>query len=212
MFSVIFDMDGTLLDTQKISIPAWNYAGELQGLHNVGQHIEKVCGMNEAGWSKYLCETFKNIDIVAFKKAAWQYIGENLVIKYKDGVKKLLDFLKQNGIKIALASGTERKKVLHSLSQVGATDYFSAIVGGNEVENGKPAPDVFLYTASLLGVNPKDCIVFEDSKNGILAAKAAGMKVIGIPDVAMFDDETKKLLIAELSSADKAIEILKKII
>lgn len=212
MFSVIFDMDGTLLDTQSISIPAWNYAGTLQGIENAGAHIEKVCGMNEAGWSKYLCETFKDIDIIAFKKAAWQYIGENLVIKYKDGIKELLDFLKDNNIKIALASGTERKKVLYSLGKVGATDYFSAIVGGDEVENGKPAPDVFLKAASLLNADPKDCIVFEDSKNGILAAKAAGMRVIGIPDVARFDAETKKLLLAELSSADKAMEILKKLI
>lgn len=212
MFSVIFDMDGTLLDTQSISIPAWNYAGSLQGIENAGAHIEKVCGMNEAGWSSYLTEQFKNMDIVAFKKAAWQYIGENLVIKYKGGIKELLDFLKDNNIKIALASGTERKKVLYSLGKVGATDYFSAIVGGDEVENGKPAPDVFLKAASLLNADPKDCIVFEDSKNGILAAKAAGMRVIGIPDVARFDAETKKLLLAELSSADKAMEILKKLI
>lgn len=210
MFSVIFDMDGTLLDTQRIGIPAWDYAGKLQGIENAGAHLENVCGMNDAGSTAYIIEHFKGVDAVAFKEASWEYIKENLVIKYKDGIKELLDFLKENGVKIALASGTKRQKVLSALKEVGATEYFSVIVGGDEIENGKPAPDIFLKTAAFLGEKPENCIVFEDSPNGIIAANRAGMKVIGIPDVVRFDSEIKKLLFAELSSADKAINMLKK--
>jgi len=209
VFSVIFDMDGTLLDTQKISIPAWNYAGQIQGFNNMGSPLKYVCGMNEVSCAKYIMANFKSIDILKFRDDVKKYVAENLVVRYKDGVKELLDFLIKNGIKIGLATGTARPIVLSHLEKVNATGYFSAIVCGDEIENGKPAPDIFLKTANLLGENPQNCFVFEDSPNGIKAADNAGMKCFGIPDTAEFDDEIRGLMFKELSSADKAIEILK---
>lgn len=212
MLSVIFDMDGTLLDTQRICIDAWDYAGNLQGIKNMGSHIYKVCGMNEVGWTGYLSENFPNLDIVLFKKEMREYIVNNLEVKYKQGAEELLTFLKQNNVKIALASGTSRPSINHHLKKVGATDFFDAIVGGGDVKNGKPAPDVFLKAAELIDAKPEECFVFEDSANGIKAAHKAGMKCIGIPDIVSFDEQTKKLLFAHLDNMSEAVELFKKLI
>ena len=212
MFSVIFDMDGTLLDTQSICIPAWEYAGNLQNIPGMGSAIAKVCGMNEIGWTRYLEDKYPSLDIPLFKVTMRKYIIDNLKVRYKKGAAELIDFLKSMGIRLALASGTSRPSIDHHLKEVGAQDLFEVIVGGKDVENGKPHPDVFLLTAQKMGVDPKDCYVFEDSANGVRAAYAAGMKPIGIPDVAPFTDDVKKLMYTELTSLDEAIDMFRKIL
>ena len=189
IFSVIFDMDGTLLDTERICIPAWDRAGEKQGFQNVGKHIPNVCGTNAAGSSAYLAHTFPTMNVPAFKQDVRNYIEKHLVVQYKPGAKELVGFLKEKGVKLALASGSSHDSIDHHLKAVGATDYFDVIVSGGDVQNGKPAPDIFLLTAQKMGVNPQDCYVIEDSKNGIKAATAAGMRCIGIPELVPFDDE-----------------------
>lgn len=209
MFSVIFDMDGTLLDTQRICIPAWDYAGEKQGFKNIGSHIPNVCGMNQNGWLNYLKTNFKALDTDVFTGHARQYILDNGKVEYKKGAKELIAFLKKNKIKIGLASGSSRNSVEHHLAEVKATDTFDAIVAGNEVQNGKPAPDIFLLTAEKMGVKPETCFVFEDSENGIKAGYSAGMKTIGIPDIVNFSTEIKQIMFKELKDLSQAIEILK---
>lgn len=209
MFSVIFDMDGTLLDTQRICIPAWDYAGSLQGFKGVGESVSKVCGMNEIGWTRYLEGHFPKLDTVSFKKEMREYIIKNGVVKYKEGAPELLEFLKKNNIKMAIASGSSKESIKHHLKEVGAEKYFSVLVGGKDVENGKPAPDIFLKVADLLGEAPQNCFVFEDSSNGIRAGYAAGMKCIGIPDIAPFSEEIKRLMFAEIRTLSEAIDIFK---
>jgi HAD superfamily hydrolase (TIGR01509 family) len=211
MFSVIFDMDGTLLDTQRICIPAWEQAGRLQGIEGVGDHIANVCGMNEAGWTAYLEQHFGSLDIAAFKLAARDYIVANRTVCFKAGAAELLAFLKGLGVKMAVASGTDLKVVRYNFEQLGALHLFDAVIGGEEVANGKPAPDIFLLAAERLGAAPQSCFVFEDSANGVLAAHRAGMRCVGVPDIVPFDDDTKRLLYAELTRLDEAIEIFKKI-
>ena len=202
-------MDGTLLDTQRICIPAWDYAGEKQGFKNLGIHIPKVCGMNKNGSSAYLKTNFPGLDIDAFAQDARQYILDNGKIEFKKGAKELLEFLKKNKVKIGLASGTSRVSVEHHLNELEILDIFDAIVAGTEIENGKPAPDIFLFTAQKMGAKPENCFVFEDSENGIKAGVAAGMKTIGIPDIVKFSSETKQILFKELEDLSEAIEILK---
>ncbi len=207
MFSVIFDMDGTLLDTQRICIPAWEYGGKMQGIENLGAVAHKIFGTNVAGSNAFLRENFPHLDIEKFRKDSRGYIEKNLKVEFKKGAKELLDYLKNRGIKIGLASGTSRPSVEHHLNEVGIFDYFDACVCGLEVENGKPAPDIFLLTAEKMGVNPKECFVFEDSKNGIIAGCKAGMKCIGVEDVVPFDNETQKLMFRQLEDLSQAIQI-----
>ncbi len=209
MFSVIFDMDGTLTDTQRVCIDAWDYAGELQGFKNAGESIKYVCGMNKEGWEAYLAEHYKGIDLLAFDKAMREYIINSGAPELKKGTKEILQFLKQNGVKMAVASGSDRYEIDWKLGETGIIDYFDAFAGGEEVEHCKPAPDVFLLAAERLGVKPEDCFVFEDSSLGIKAGYAAGMKPIGVADVAPFTDEAKAVMFKEYSSIDEAIELLK---
>lgn len=211
MFSVIFDMDGTLLDTQKICVPAWENAGALQGIKGVGDHIYNVCGMNEIGWVGYLEEHFPKLNITDFKRDVREYIAINGKIALKKGAKELLDYLKARGVKMGLASGSSIATIEHHLDEVGVRDYFGAIVGSHDVKNGKPAPDVFLLAAKRLRADPRDCYIFEDSANGIRAGYSAGVKCIGVPDLADFDSEVKALMTAEFTSLDEAIELFKKL-
>ncbi len=209
MINVIFDMDGTLLDTQKITIPAWEWAGCNQGINGIGQHIKNVCGMNCADWTAYLKRHYPTLDTDRFNAEMRKYIKENIVVRFKPGGEEILKFLKENGVKMALASGSSVNSVYHHLNKVGAEKYFDVILGGNDVENSKPAPDIFLLAAAKMGVSPKDCIVLEDSKNGVKAAASAGMRCIGIPDIAEFPDEIKKHLMAETKDFFEAIDILR---
>lgn len=209
MFSVIFDMDGTLLDTQKICIPAWEYAGRQQGIIGAGAHIPNVCGMNLAGSLQYIRDNFPGVDPDKFKEDSRDYINRNGVVRFKTGAEELLDYLKSRGIKIALATGTSKPSVMHHLNEVGATEYFDAIVCGGDVTNGKPAPDIFLLAAEKLGAKPVECFVFEDSPNGVRAAHSAGMKCIGVPDIAPFPKEIKGLMFRELTTLNEAIAILR---
>ena len=211
MFSVIFDMDGTLLDTQRFSIPAWEYAGRKQGFVGAGEHIPQVCGTNSAGSNQYIKDNFHGVDVEEFKKDAREYFQRNVVIDYKEGAEELLKYLTSRGVKIALATGTSRPSVMHHLKEVDAEKYFTEIICGGDVENGKPAPDVFLLAAERLGENPERCIVLEDSENGIRAAAAAGMRCIGIPDIVEFEEEIINLLFAHCKNMFEAKEIFEKL-
>ncbi len=211
MFSVIFDMDGTLFDTQRIFIPAWDIVGEKYGIKNMGEHIPAVCGVNPKGSYDYLSNNFSGLDIVAFQNDVKAYVEKNMVVKFMPGAPELLKYLKDNGIKVALATGTSRKSTEHHLKEMKLENYFDATVCGNEIYNGKPAPDIFLKAAELLGVKPEECFVFEDSLNGIKAGFSAGMKCIGVPDIVSFTDDDRKMMFAEIESLDKAIEIFEKL-
>lgn len=207
MFSVIFDMDGTLLDTQKPFIEAWEVCGEYQGIKNMGAHVIFVLGMNDAGNKAYLNSKFPQLDYIKFRNDVREYMTNNIVVRYKKGAKELLDYLKDRNVKIGLASGSTRASINHHLKAVGAEGYFDVVLGSEDIENGKPAPDIFLKAAKLMGVKPEDCFIFEDSDNGIKAGFAAGMKCIGVPDLVNFSEETKKLMFCQLEDLSQAIEI-----
>lgn len=210
MFSVIFDMDGTLLDSQRVISNAWFYALDLQNLQKDYVFAASCMGMNETGWRNKLKERYPDIDISRFVKDLKQHTKEHYVVEFKKGAKELLDFLKENDIKVALASGSPKDLILENLTCVNALCYFDAIIGSEDVKRGKPEPDVFLLAAEKIGAENEDCFVFEDSANGIIAAHKAGMKPIGVTDLFPFDKETKKLMFKELKSLDQAIDIFKK--
>jgi beta-phosphoglucomutase-like phosphatase (HAD superfamily) len=212
MISVLSDMDGTLLDTQRICIPAWDHAGAKQGIENMGRYIPSVCGMNAQGWGGFIIDRHPEIDLDRFTLDAHEYIERNLKIRYKKGAGELLSLLWEGGIRTAVASGSSHASIEHHLRELGVYERFDAVVGGHDVEHGKPAPDIFLLAAEKIGAEPSDCIVFEDSANGVRAGHAAGMRVIGIPDIVEFPADVKALLWHELSDMTEAAEILKKLI
>lgn len=213
MFNIIFDMDGTLLDTQRICIPAWEECGKMQGIEGMGEKTRNLGGMNETGWTKFLEDNYPGLDIPRFKADLHEYYTTyNSVTRFMPGAKELLDFFKENNIKMAIASGSSVNTIIHHMTNVSALDYFDAMAGGLEVEKGKPEPDIFLLAAKRLGVNPETCFVFEDSPLGVIAAKKAGMKPIAVPDVVYFSEEVLAQSFAVLSSLEQAIPLFEKLI
>ena len=184
----IFDLDGVIVDTAKYHYLAWKKLANQLGFEFTQEQNELFKGVSRKrcleiliaiGNIKASKEDFdrwmleKNEDYLAHIKNmdASEILPE---------VPKILEFLKQNNIPIALGSASKNAKPI--LEKVGLLSYFNAIVDGNNVTKAKPNPEVFILAAKQLGVNPLDCIVFEDAVAGIEAANAAKMISIGIGD------------------------------
>lgn len=127
-------------------------------------------------------------------------------IELKKGLFELLDFLKTHNIKIAVATATPRDRTLMYLGKINALEYIDAIVCGDMVTIGKPAPDIYLAAAAKLGLIGKECAAFEDSPNGIKSAYSAGCHAIMIPDMTPPDDEILPMLSGVYDSLDEAAE------
>ena len=126
------------------------------------------------------------------------------------GVKEILEFFRAEGFKMAVASSSPTKMIKRNLKTSGLEEYFSEVVGADMVENGKPAPDIFLLAAKKLGLPPEECYVFEDSYNGIRGGAAAGCRTIMVVDTAPPTDEMKKLCAGIFDNLSEALENIKK--
>jgi HAD superfamily hydrolase (TIGR01509 family) len=189
--AIIFDMDGLMLDTEMIERLVWQQATR-----------ELQCSMDDADFALLVGRTEKDVkgiltnlwtqrgesphlfdDILNLKKQYYKtYIAEK-GIPTKRGLTELLKWIKETQLPCAVASSSRRELVLERLT-ISKLDLatFDVIIGGDEVEHGKPAPDIFLLAAKKLNVPPPECLVLEDSDSGILAAHAAGMIPLMIPD------------------------------
>lgn len=192
--AIIFDMDGLMLDTEMIERVVWQRAarelkcslGDSDFALMVGRTERDVKGILTDLWTQRGEYLYAFDDILNLKKQYYKaYAAENGV-PTKAGLHELLGWIKANGLPCAVGSSSRRELVLERL--MGAKldlTLFDAIVGGDEVERGKPAPDIFLKAAKKLNVPPDKCLVLEDSDSGILAADAAGMIAIMVPDHAI---------------------------
>lgn len=183
MISIIFDMDGVLVDSEPVICEAAILGLKEYGVHAVPADFIPFIGAGEDRFIGGVAEKHGVSYQVDMKRRVYE-IYLKIVrdkIKVYDGVHELLEFLRRKGIRTAVGSAADRIKVNANLAAAGiSTELFSAIVSGENVKNKKPAPDVFLQAAQVMGANPADCIVIEDAVNGIRAAKAAGMKCIAV--------------------------------
>lgn len=183
MKAVIFDMDGVIIDSE----PVYNGIHEKMlrdfGVKEILDVPEDYTGMTNSAVFKIVREKY-NLKQTVEEISAYQLkvILEEfsrLEDEPIDGIRDLLAFLKEQQIKTAIASSSARKLIETVVKKFNLMAFFDVIVSGEEVPAGKPAPDVFLEAARQLHVSPEDCLVIEDSKNGTIAAKAAGMSCIG---------------------------------
>lgn len=196
--AVVFDMDGVLIDTEKHYYEAWQEAARSFGYDFRSEHalMLRSCDANMAA------EMMKGIFGEDFDYFAVREVRRGLVAKRlekyglekKPGLEEILDYLKEKGIKRAVATATPIDLTLEHLEKIGVKDKFDKIVSAKQVEHGKPAPDVYLYACEQIGENPCDCIAVEDSPNGIKSAFAAGCKPVMVPDLTQPDEEIKPLL------------------
>jgi len=185
--AVIFDMDGLMFDTENLTIPIWQPAGNLYGYNITRDIVMQLIGIS----NKRSRELLKNIfgaDFpyekvhAEFRRLVNKEIEENGVPK-KPGLDFLLDKLCAANIPFALATSSSTATATMNLERAGIIDKFAAITCGDEVENGKPAPDIFLLAAKKLGFPPSECVGLEDSPAGLKGLHSAGIKSIFIKDV-----------------------------
>lgn len=196
MKAVIFDMDGVIIDSEPI-----HFEVDMQTMKDFGCNISKEELNKYVGTTnKYMYTDIKNnykIDksveeIINYRsEMAKRKVIESDLIPIQ-GIRELLKDLKNKNIPAAIASSSPRDFIEVVVSKFGLEDYFSCILSGEEVENGKPAPDIYVETSKKLGIPPKECTVIEDSKNGVLAAKEAGMKCIGFKNINSGDQDLSK--------------------
>lgn len=185
--AVIFDMDGLMIDTERMAQLAWQRAGAEFGftfpdelyLQAVGRTAVATEQLFRAGFGA----AFPFAEVYARKQHHLYTAIETEGISTKTGLIELLDRLDQQGLPKAVATSTARNLAIRKLTAAKLLDRFETIVCGDEVANGKPAPDIFLAAAEKLTMPPEDCLVLEDSLAGIRAAHAAGMRAIMVPDL-----------------------------
>jgi len=184
----IFDLDGVIVDTAKYHYLAWKKLANHLGFEFTKEQNELFKGVSRKRCLEILLEivnreaTQEEFDTWMVEKNVdyLKYIENMDATEILPDVPRILEFLKNNNIPIALGSASKNAQPI--LEKVGLLHYFDTIVDGNNVTKAKPDPEVFLLAARQLGVNPNGCIVFEDAVAGVEAANAAKMISIGIGD------------------------------
>ena len=199
--AVIFDMDGVLIDTEKHYNIAWCEAAKQAGYTDfTREHALMLRSCDARAASKMMKGIFgEQFDYFAIREIRRTIVAKRLAkygLEKKPGIDEILAFLHKKGIKTAVATATPLELTLQHLEKIGVKDQFDKIVSAKQVENGKPAPDVYLYACEQIGEQPKDCIAVEDSPNGIRSAYAAGCMPVMVPDLTEPDEELKPLLYA----------------
>ena len=194
--AVIFDMDGVIFDTERVYLEIWKSVFEKYGYKMTKELYITVMGTGRKNVIKTFLENFGG-DLPIEKMYEEKdnqlfYIIENQGIPLKKGVKELFSMLKEKNYKIALATSAKRDRVEKQIKDKWLKESFDAIVCGDDVEKGKPSPDIFLKAAKEIDVEAKDCFVVEDSPAGIKAAFSGGMKGIHVEDLKVADEDILK--------------------
>ena len=191
--AVIFDMDGLLIDSETLALETFQSTCAQYKLGDMSELFKRLIGTNMA-LSKSILHSELPAEIIL---SEFIQVWDNAYLKATSrgpvalmpGVARLLKQLQLQGMPMAVATSSKTQRARQKLSHSGILDYFAFIIGGDQVVQSKPQPDIYLKAAAQLAVAPAACLAFEDSKNGVKAAFAAGMTVVQIPDLVAADDE-----------------------
>ena len=197
MPAIVFDMDGVLIDSERLVLKAWKYVGEELALPDLEPLFYKAIGTTHAHTATLFADAFgKDFDYIGFRDKVRSYFYDVLTANgapLKPGVRELLDWLKAEGWAIAIASSTREAGVRLNMERTGLISYFDVIIGGDMLTASKPAPDIYLRACADLGVDPHTAYAVEDSYNGIRSAHTAGMHALMVPDMVPATDEMRGL-------------------
>lgn len=190
----IFDMDGLLTDTEKLGQEAWRTIAEREGVVLDDAFTSGTAGTAGKREREVVARYFPGRDLEPFFREVHAYIlsQERKSVSLKPGAAEIVGWLKENGVKTAIASSSSMDMIRLCLAPSGLLSQFDAVISGYAIAHPKPAPDVFLTASRALGLAPGDCWVFEDSYNGIKAAFSAGCQPVMVPDLVPPDEEMKE--------------------
>ena len=212
--AVIFDMDGLMFDTETLTRELWDAVGAEMGYKHVSAVMPETMGvrLGQSGdiFRRHFGPNFPYDEFVAEYHRRMRERIEKKGVPVKDGLYDLLEYLKREKIPCAVASSTSRKDVLHYCVKAGVTGYFQKIICGDMVEKSKPDPQIYLVAARELNMEPERCMALEDSPNGCLSARRAGMKTVMVPDQLQPDEAMREGLFACVSSLRDVIPLLEK--
>ena len=210
--TVIFDMDGTLIDTEKYYRICWPQALAAFGYHMTDEQALSMRSLGRPFAPVHLKEMFGDeIDYHQVRNKRKELMEACLAregIQLKPGAIELLTWLKEQGIRTAIATATDMERTNRYLEQLGLLQYFDTIISATMVKEGKPSPDIYLYACEQLGRKPQDCIAVEDSPNGAISAYRAGCKVVMVPDQTQPEEELREKLFACVENLTEIRELL----
>lgn len=201
--AILFDLDGLMVDSEPHSLASWHAVLQNRGIALSQDVIDRMFGQRVTDTAHTLAALYGLSDppqVLAREKEEYQISHLPGQVKPMPGLFGLLDEIDRRGLRKAVASSGVRRYVKAVLEEIGAADRFATIITGDDVANGKPAPDIFLAAARALSVAPQHCLVLEDAPTGVQAARAAGMRCVAVPNA-----HTRAL---DLSGADSLLPSL----
>lgn len=210
--ALIFDMDGLLFDSERVVQRSWNIVGNELGFGQVGENIYNTLGMNLKSRTEY----FKNVygadfpmDLFAERTREIYYkIAREEGVPLKPGVRALLEYGRQHGYKMGVATSSRQQHAVNAMKESGIYDYFESCVFGDMVEHAKPDPEIYETACRKLGTDPENAMALEDAPNGIRSASQAGMYAVMIPDLVQPDEIMKKTAYRICKNLYEVIDLL----
>lgn len=209
---VLFDMDGLVLDTEKLYARFWSEACYALGYPMTREQALGMRSLNHtAGQEKLISYFGPEISYNAVRTKRIELMDafiDETGVEPMPGIYELMDYLNQHRIPTAITSSSPMDRILRYLTPLGLADRFDCLISGHDVPHGKPEPDIYLHGAAKLALRPEECLALEDSPAGILSAYRAGCRAVMIPDQDQPDENIVPLLFAKADNLTDIISLI----